>query len=162
MNAGAGMTDTVQPPQDAKPGPQGLGGWMILPTIVTMLSPVQIILSLLYEFLTMTASGLWTRAPQALKNFLAGEIAFSILMALGWIYCVGLLFKKSRRFPAFFIGMFLATFAFNGVDALISALVFGAKLTSADLKGVIGSAVGCLIWIPYMIVSRRVGNTFVN
>lgn len=89
-------------------------------------------------------------------------IALSIYLLLFAlvVVCIVFLFKKSRLFPKFFIGLLSTNLAMS------SLLILRLYLMGIDVSSILSqlyiSFVGALIWITYMLTSRRVKNTFVR
>ena len=151
------MTDATA----IKAEPKGLGGWMIFPVMGSFLSPVQLALGLPESLNAMTTAD-FAGASGGFKAFVAAEIIVHIVMLGLWIYAIVLLLGRKSRFPRILIALLAAALAINIADLAIAAGVFNSKLDPQDGKVLARSLVGCLIWIPYMLRSRRVRNTFVE
>ena len=89
-----------------------------------------------------------------------GNLAF---LAAGLALIV-LFFLRSRRFPALFIGTAVANLLYVLGDAWLGSIVLPDEpMFDADTAREVGSsAVGVLVWVPYMLASKRVKNTFVR
>jgi hypothetical protein len=118
-------------------GPQGLGGWMILPILGMGVSPL-LILAGFGPHVTLVSSGAIYRLSAALQTFIWIEIALNILLIVGWIYALVLCLAWSEVASAF----------------------FDHQMTPQDFWDLGRGALTCLIWIPYMLHSQRVRNTF--
>jgi cytosine/uracil/thiamine/allantoin permease len=88
---------------------------------------------------------------------------------LFFVYTTILLFRKSRRFPRFFIWQFVAVIftpfvAILWVAATVGAVAADAALnmSTKEVGQIIEAVIGAAIWIPYVLRSRRVRNTFVE
>lgn len=152
-------------------GPEGLGGWLILPMIGLFLSPLMALASaggnllpLFHDraYAVLTTPGLpnydgWW-AP-----YIPGMCVIILLQFVGSISLLVLVFKRSRWFPrgmiAFYVLMLLAT----GWDM---AIMMHLNLPGADqgsaITGFGRSVVVSLVWIPYFLSSKRVSNTFLR
>lgn len=86
-----------------------------------------------------------------------------VLLALS-LFLAFLFFSKKKQFPKWFIGITLGTLGFIAIDTLSAPLLTDALSYSepAHFKDLVQTAIGAAIWIPYMLKSRRVKNTFVN
>ena len=81
-----------------------------------------------------------------------------------WIIVAYLFFSKKKLFPKVYIGMILFTLVFIILDA------FAVKMIIVDepvfdpetLKELLQTVITALIWIPYMLISKRVKATFIN
>ena len=80
------------------------------------------------------------------------------------VLLIALFFKKRATFARFYIAFLL----FRAFDALIdhfgSQIILGnaQELAPQDRRVLIRAILPCLIWIPYMLKSRRVKATFVR
>ena len=128
----------------AKKKLEGIGGWLLLPTI-----------------------GLFGAAAIWIFNFITwGIIIFSgrtsiyaitvfvssIILGSLSIYSLILEFKKKKEFPTWAIATMWIS--------VILGLVVGA--IDGIFSGTIQSIIGSIIWTWYFNVSKRVKNTFVN
>jgi hypothetical protein len=149
-----------------------LGGWLILVGIVVILSPLRIViesLSLYPEmFLDESLAVLTTPESEFYSPFWApiiyGEIIINVVLFLAWILIATLFFSKNRLFPKCFIGIALASLIIIFVDALAIKLVIPDEpvFTADTSKELVRSLIFCAIWIPYMLLSKRVQATFVR
>ena len=137
---------TAQPPQSAASigGPSGLGGWMILIVIGLFGTTGMFSFQIISSFMNI--------------DYIALSI-YLLLFALV-VACIVFLFKKSRLFPKFFIGLLSTNLAVSSL--LILRLYLMGIDVSSILSQLYSSFVGALIWITYMLTSRRVKNTFVR
>jgi hypothetical protein len=127
----------------AKKKIEGIGGWLILPTIGLFFSGLVWVLSFfIWGFLVIKEFSLYN-----LTFFL-----ISIILGFLTIYTLILEFKKKKEFPQWVIITLVA-----GVVATLILSVFDGQYS--DL---ISSIAGAAIWIWYFSVSVRVKNTFVK
>ena len=137
--------------------PKGIGGWLIFPTLGTLISPL-----LVLRVVTELAPAFERDLPTGLQIFLIAEIIFNSCMIIGWIVAAVLLFKHKRSFPSLFITMLIVSFVGPLVDALIAVSIFEAQLAPDDYRSLSRGLVSLLIWAPYMAKSKRVRNTFIE
>jgi len=123
---------------------EGIGGWLILPTIGLFL-----------------AVGLWLFNFVILGLSLSSEesgtyelITFliSMIMAFLAVYLLVLEFKKKKHFPEWAI-------AYLWAGVLVTILL---SVLDGDYSDVFLTVIGAIIWTSYFNVSKRVKNTFVN
>jgi hypothetical protein len=151
---------------------EGLGGWLILVGIGIFVSPLYAIIQAAPLYSTMLSNGTWaalttpgTAYYSALgASILYGEVAINIGIILAWVYVAILFFSKKKAFPKWYVGLRLFTLAFILVDALAVNFwrpdipVFDAETTEQLMRALIV----VLIWVPYILVSKRVKATFVK
>jgi uncharacterized protein DUF2569 len=97
-----------------------------------------------------------------LRLFIVGEIAANFLLSLLWLFALVLLFMRKRIYPRIFIAATVGTFLLVAGDLAVAGLRFNLSPDQSDLKSLARSFFGCAIWVPYMLVSKRVANTFVK
>ena len=89
------------------------------------------------------------------------------------IYTSYLFFRRSRWLPVCFMWEIALSFLIVFIDAVFVALSLGISTgkpvsqflqapTPEEVGQLIGLAIIGLIWIPYILKSRRVANTFVR
>jgi hypothetical protein len=133
---------------------------MILPAFGTVLSPFFIAYTIVQTLMAVVPA--FSLIGIGLKAFLIAELVVNLALVAGWIYAVVLLFQKKRSYPWLFNMMMLTTLAVTIMDAAVGFAIFDIPPDRDGLKDMVRGAIGCAIWIPYMLKSRRVRNTFVN
>jgi hypothetical protein len=165
------LNNETNAPVTAPPGPAGLAGWLILVGLGLIVAPIRIAMYLNETFPPVFRDGIWdlvtTPGPPPYHplwgTILIGELGINLLFILGAVGLLMLFFVKSARFPKWFIVFMVVNVLFVVLDALATQLVlpdqpvFDAQAKVDLLKQLVASA----IWIPYMLLSRRVKNTFV-
>jgi hypothetical protein len=75
-----------------------------------------------------------------------------------------LFFRRKRSFPKFVITLYLAQLVWEVLLALTLRLIpaTAGEPATSSLVGAIGLALGCAIWIPYFLFSKRVRATFIK
>lgn len=149
-------------------GPVGLGGWLILPIIGIVLTPILGVVSLMQSLPDFRNLG-YLEPLQG--GFVVFETAFNALLQLvAPVVLMVFLFGRRLQFPRLY-QIFLAT---NLVWVILDlALAYGlfqsvfatgqaAFWDRETIRALVQAIVGCAIWIPYMSMSVRVKNTFVN
>jgi len=162
------------PPPIPHPGaPSGIGGWLLLPTLGVLLSPLRMGYDLATVFVWFFNQDHWD-AMAALKkpaDFAFTQTALLISTTLGVLIFVGsiflliLWFFRRRLAPHLYIGVLGASAAAIALDLIMTSqpafqAVLGSQTAPDILPEMTKAAVACGIWIPYMLVSRRVRNTF--
>lgn len=151
---------------------KGLGGWLILVGIGVVLSPIRLLSTLVPTFKPVFEDGTWealtTEGSDAYAPYfgslLVGEMVFNTIMVAASIYLIYLFFSKHYLFPKLYIGIVAASLIFIPLDAWVVTLVFpGEPMFDPDTtKEFMRSLIVGVIWVPYMLLSKRVKVTFVE
>jgi hypothetical protein len=158
---GEAMTDTPNIPAPIRAQPSGIGGWLILPMLVTCVSPL-FTLKTLADVIGITMRPTFSGYPPSLKIYCAGEILINAAIICAWLVAIVMLFKHKAKYPALFNGILLFILVVLPADLWIGYSAFDVVPDVSDFGYVIRALLSCLIWIPYMLSSERVRNTFVN
>ena len=151
---------------------KGLGGWLILVGLGLLLSPVRLsieMISMYQGFISEGAWGLLTtptspvyHSSWALHN--VGEAIVNVAIVFFSVYLIYLFFLKKMIFPRYYCGFLLFIVIFLFIDALLIQIMLPDEPLFDEERGrdFFRSVLACLIWIPYMRVSKRVKLTFVE
>jgi hypothetical protein len=149
---------------------EGLGGWLVLVGLGIIISPLRVIAMVFPVYSEMFSNGSWaaltTPGAEAYNPLWApilfGEMAINGGLVLAWIFVAVLFFSKKKEFPKWYIGMLLFTLAFILIDALAIKLVLPNEpvFDAETVKEFGRTLIVTLIWVPYMLVSKRVKTTF--
>lgn len=150
----------------------GLGGWLILVGIGVVIGPISLLLALIPAYQPIFEDGTWealtTKGSEIytpyFSSLLVSEIAFNTLLVGASVYLIYLFFSKHYLFPKLYICIMAASLIFIPLDAWLVVQVFPDEPmfdpeTTQDFGRSILTA---LIWIPYMLLSKRVRATFVQ
>ncbi len=149
---------------------EGIGGWLILVLLGLAITPISIVFQLLTMYLPVFNNGVWQAlndpASQTYNPTLAKLIVFEcvcnlLIMGLS-ILALVLMFTKSRHFPRMMIGFYAVNLAFVGLDLYLAQHVQIAENDGDGFRTLIRTVIAAAIWIPYMLVSKRVKATFVR
>jgi hypothetical protein len=138
-----------------------IGGWLILPAIGTVLAPLWTLKEVV-QLLAAIFSPNWGRTAPGIQNLIVGEVVVNVLIAAAWLFTAFLLFKLKRLFPAAFIAMCALSLVATFFDIIIANSIVGIRWESQDSTTILKPLLYAAIWIPYMVFSRRVKNTFIN
>jgi len=160
------MSEVQAPAQPARDGPVGIGGWLILPLIGLVLTPIKGV-----GFLAQHAGMSFAHLNGAQIALVYAELIgnFVLLIVLPIMMLV-LLFKKRRTFPGLFVKWAFAGLAFTLLDLIFGYAFFKDAYEASDTefmdaatwREVARSIFAVVVWVPYMLNSRRVANTFVE
>ena len=140
--------------------------------IGVVIGPIKLLITTVPVFQPIFVNGTWealtTVGSEAYNSawapLLIGEIVYNMVMFLALLYLAYLFFSKHYRFPSMYIIIMLISLAMIPLDAWLISFVlpelpiFDPETTSEFFRVLIAS----LIWIPYMLVSKRVKATFVE
>jgi len=148
---------------------KGLSGWLIIAGIgifYTLFS------NLYYILANVINNGGWSILMQPFNDLKFDEVDWIpvievLLYFLTTILLIQLLilfFFQKKSFPKWYIGLKLAAMiiVFLEVYLVYYVLPYSKELREQVLFSTCTYVVGALIWIPYMLLSRRVRFTFVN
>lgn len=150
--------------------PQGLGGWLILVGMNIAASAlfliwyvIQYVMDpVMLEIMGTPAEHL---AVPIIKTLLYVELGFNFLFAMLFVLLNVLFYTRKRIFPkaysATLIAMLLFHIGYNIVYLQIPELVELA-FDADSVRTLVRGAGYVLIWVPYLYLSKRVKNTFVN
>jgi hypothetical protein len=150
-------------------GPAGIGGWLIVPVFALFVIPVRMTTLMAIDYLPLFERAIWanlTTPSSALYHPLwAPAIFFELCSAFALVafdlWLLVLLFKRSPLFPKAFVA-----FALVNLLLTLSDSVLLLQIPTVAAKGFpgareIGGALAfAALWVPYMLVSKRVRNTF--
>ncbi len=149
----------------------GLGGWLILVGIGVILSPITLLVDgyALLEFFKEGGIDLLSDPTSeiyhpSLLYFIYAECVVNVVLLICSVYAVYLYFSKHFRFPKFYIGLMIGYLLILLIDCMVSDYLVPQE-TAFDDETIIElakSALRCVIWVPYLLLSVRVKNTFVQ
>ncbi len=144
---------------------EGLGGWLILVGLGLAISPVVILGTTIAGNVTLFTHSSF-RAFLEAHPALEGLIIFEIITNLIFVVLLGalnfLFFTKKRSFPTYMTLYLALQLILVLGDALAVHAVVPSVHTPASYSAITRSFLGAAIWIPYLLVSRRVKLTFVR
>lgn len=161
------ISETQNEKSERKVAPSGIGGWLILPAIGLVISPIIIALGVAFN-ITEINSPLFQSIEHKNPGFRAAVIGESI-MSIGvfffGIYVATLFFEKSRSLPKMMINLLLTGLLISFISAIWTLIVFearGVEIRIMELMGLVIPIFRTLIGILYFSESKRVAATFVN
>jgi hypothetical protein len=155
------MTEAATTPQQES-NPVGIKGWLILPAIGTILSPIYLSISVFKMMPTL--ENIWAAKSSistGLLAFVAVETILNFAFIIGWLAAVLLLALKSRYYPKAYVVLMCGMAAFLLIDMIVSAGAYNHQPEQDDLMSLGRTVFVAAIWVPYMLLSKRVKNTFV-
>ena len=150
----------------------GINGWLILVAIGVIVSPVRLGYLVASTYPDIFSDGTWealtTVGSAAYHPFwqplLTGEIIINGALILASLYLAYLFFTKQAAFPRWFIGIAVFSLAFIFADAFAVKMVLPAEpvFDPDTVREVMRAGIMVAVWVPYMLVSKRVKATFVK
>ena len=150
----------------------GLGGWLILVGLGVVFSPLRISVEVLRTYLPIFNDGTYdtlsTPGTDAYipiwSTLIWGEISVNTVIFVASLYLAYLYFSKKSLFPKFYTWIAVGSLTFILLDAvLIKVVLPNEPIFDPDtIKEVARSGIVVLVWVPYMMLSKRVKATFVN
>jgi hypothetical protein len=150
---------------------KAIGGWLILVAFGVLTRPFYLLFSLYPMYREMFTPEKWEILRTAGRMaygpffipFIYTELIIKILFLLATLYQIYLFVTKDYRFPRFFIVLLAASLTFILIDAWIGGIIIEEPIFDSETIGEIMRVVlPSIIWIPYMIYSERVKETFVK
>ncbi|WP_207232102.1 DUF2569 domain-containing protein [Corallincola spongiicola] len=151
---------------------QGIGGWLILVAIGVVLKPIVLLVKTLPIFVPIFIDDTWQQLTTAGSEYyhpmwaplIIGEVTFNIGMLIASVALLYLFFTKHYRFPLLFILVSVVSLGVLPLDAWLTSFLFPDEpiFDPATVKELSQTAIVALIWIPYMLVSKRVRATFIE
>ena len=152
--------------------PQKIGGWLILVGIGIVLSAVQLFISTITTYFPIFADGTWSAITTQSSEFyhplwgpvLLGEILFNFGKVAVLLYMIYLFFSKDYLFPKFYVGVMVVTLIFIPFDAwLVKIILPNEPMFDPDTSlAFFTTLISSLIWIPYLLFSKRATGTFIK
>jgi hypothetical protein len=159
--------------KSATNGPVGIGGWLLLPALGLIATPLVLAFGIYKDLLPALRPDVWnavTDPHSTTYNSLLGPlIVYEVLVSLTlFAFTLWLLwnfFTKSRRAPKLFVIWLAASAGTRILDHLLSSQILAVAekpFDPADVRDLVHSIVAAAIWIPYFLRSERVKNTFIE
>jgi hypothetical protein len=149
---------------------EGIGGWLVLVAIGIVVAPIRLIMVMAATYSDIFSTGAWEalttpgrEAYNALFGpIIIGEIIINIGVICACFYLAYLFFSKKSVSPKFFIGLAVFSLIFIIVDAFAIKLVVPSEpvFDQDTVKELMRSLFAVVVWVPYMLISKRVKATF--
>lgn len=136
---------------------EGISGWLILIAISLVVTPLFVVRNAISIDLPVLGHGTLGGSLVGLL-FLVKDVAIlSALILLNWLF-----YTKKRIFPKLMIAFHLGVLGVHVLEHVADAALLPHSAVPSLSRPVFGSLLSCAIWIPYLLISRRVKATFAN
>ncbi len=152
-------------------GPKGLGGWLILVGIGVVVSPLRLMYEAVELYWPIFRDGTFDELTNPASEIyhplwgtvLLGEMFTNFLFFVASLLLLVWFFEKSVRFPRWYIIFVLTNIGFLFASAAALQLVMPELpfMEQSDIVDVAKAVIAAAVWVPYLLVSERVKNTFV-
>lgn len=147
---------------------QGIGGWLVLIAIGVTITPFLMV----YQIIDTNyfEAGIWEHIynPNS-SDYSLGvgiliivEMLFNILFAIFATLNAILLFQRRSIFPNVFIAYLILNFLFICLDYIVLSHYHYGEFDIDTISDIVKRIIYMAIWIPYLMMSERVKNTFVK
>jgi hypothetical protein len=150
----------------------GIHGWLILVAIGIIVTPVRLITVVMGTYPELFSTGVWealtTQGSESYSPLWAPLIIGEILITVGLLgaslYMAYLFFSKKAVFTKWFIGLAVFSLVYMIANAFAIKLVLPSKpvFDPDTVRRLLPSLGAIVIWVPYMLKSKRVKATFVH
>lgn len=151
---------------------KGLGGWLILIGIGVVIGPFRLAAEMVPLYYGIFTDGtfevLTTQGSEAYHvmwgPLIVFETVFNSLLILASCYLIYLYFSKHYLFPKVYIAIVIFSLVFIPFDAWLASFVLPDEpmFDSATTKEFARTIFTTVVWVPYMLISKRVKATFVE
>jgi transglutaminase-like putative cysteine protease len=153
------------PPDHLNTRLEGLKGWLILPGIAIIASPLRILIEtadVWYLFSAWQWSIIGDQLETGLLATMVVEMICNVALIVIALFLIVMFFTRRHTFPRFFIAYFVFTLAVAAGDLLALHLLSypGVEVDASDLGELARLAVYTVIWTLYFMKSKRVKATF--
>lgn len=148
-----------------------IGGWLVLPGIGLVLTPIILLFQLFSEdyFNQNTWIGILNSGfenPYELLALVGFEFIYNIFFITFSIFLIILYFNRRTSLPMLISILYVLNFLIPLIDIIASNIILPKHLIEASsigfTKDIARNFFSACIWIPYFHMSNRVKNTFIH
>lgn len=149
-----------------------IGGWLLLLAIGLVVTPLRGLLFLFKDLVPAFSPATWSAlttpgteayhplwAPLLISELVTnvGFILFSVLVAVAF-------FQRRRIAPKLLMAFLLSNLIVVGADHFAANLIpaVASQRDPASARELARAGIACVIWLPYLLRSKRVKGTFVH
>lgn len=145
-----------------------IGGWLIIPAIGLVLSPILLAYGLFegdYFNKNIWANALTYDNSQWIIMLVGFEFIYNIIFLIFSVLVAMLFYQRRTNVPKLISAFYIISFIIPLIDTILSYQLFSEEILgpmSVAYTDVFKSLVALFIWVPYFNISKRVKNTFVK
>lgn len=133
-----------------------IGGWLVLPAILHPLFAIGYCAFGAFEAFKLFSDTL----PFESQVFILTISLSTVALGIGWLGALYYACTISPIFPKFYIWLTIISIVLPITALWYSHIRYGTKASPEDYKDISQAILLACIWIPYMLVSKRVKATF--
>jgi len=151
---------------------KGIGGWLILVGIGIIVGPVRLFVDIISAYQPIFENGTWealtTVSSEAYSPLwapiLIGDILYNSMMVIALVYLAFLFFTRHYRFPLVYIVLAVISLLYFPLNVWLVELAMPSvsMIDHQIINDFLRVLIVVVIWVPYMLVSKRVKATFVE
>jgi len=146
---------------------RGLGGWLFILGIAVVLTPLKFFTSLYSLYMPIFTDGLLSTLGITTTSLLGiyfwGEAIINIVLFFVSIKLMFLFFGKQKIFLKFFVWYACISFAMQVLSFIVGSIsTNNFSLDEEIIAGFIRALFGVMVWVPYILFSKRVKATFIK
>lgn len=158
---------------DRRPiGISGLGGWLVLIQIGLYFSILLLSIQLFKYSLPIFGTDTWDTLTSTQSEayhpmwgpLIIFETVYNIVFLLFSVFILVIFYGKKRIFPRLMIIFYSVSLAIGIIDLVLSYQIpiMRELADGSSIREILKSVIACIIWIPYLMKSERVQNTFIR
>ncbi len=153
--------------------PRKIRGWLMLPYIGVILTPLIMMTTLLFAFIPIFGSDTWAALTSSSGDYylpytavlLVIEFLGGLALLTASSYLLVLFTQKRSNLPNWYAGVTVFSLVYLIADTFVGSYIVG--VTFLDAKTIpntpqyVPLILGLLIWVPYLYRSQRSKETFI-
>ncbi len=150
---------------------EGIGGWMALVAIGVWLNPLSMLITISNNHEIFKNGNWFYLTNPSLPDYTPGfsglmvfEFTMTLLLFAMSLYLVWAMMKGKQSFPKVYILLIVLSLFYHSLGEAAASTVFpGLNFYDREYNSrMSGLFLVAVVWIPYMLMSVRVKNTFIN
>jgi len=153
-----GPLPRFSPPLHPSARLEGIGGWLIFMAVSLAVTPLFVARKIVHTDLAVFHGGGIIGASVVGSFFVLKDfVTLAALLLMNWLF-----YTRKQAFPRAMIGYFIWVIGTHLLEALMSVSLHISLHSSAWVRLFWSPIFSAAIWVPYLLISRRVKATFVG